>query len=174
MTALPKATSVAQGAGGQAAETVTLDYESRFLRRKRVVTDSGFSFLVSLDQTTHLDAGDAFVLESGALVGVRAAEEPILRVTGDLARLAWHIGNRHTPCAIANDHLVIRQDKVLAEMLIGLGAQVEAALGPFEPEGGAYGHGRTMGHDHGGHDHSHQHDRDHGHDKAHHHHEEAG
>jgi urease accessory protein len=45
-------------------------------------------------------------------------------------------------------------------MLRQLGATVTEAVEPFTPEGGAYGHGRTMGHDHGpghGHDHPHPH-----------------
>jgi urease accessory protein len=33
-------------------------------------------------------------------------------------------------------------------MLRGLGATVTAARAPFTPEGGAYGMGRTMGHEH--------------------------
>jgi urease accessory protein len=66
-----------------------------------------------------------------------------------LPRLAWHIGNRHTPCQIAADHLLIRADHVLEGMLRGLGAGVTPTMAAFAPEGGAYGHGRTMGHDHG-------------------------
>ena len=80
---------------------------------------------------------------------VIAAAEPVVRITGDLPRLAWHIGNRHTPCEIAGDHLVIRRDHVLEKMLAGLGAGLTVTEAPFRPEGGAYGHGRTMGHDHG-------------------------
>jgi urease accessory protein len=77
-----------------------------------------------------------------------------LAVSGDLARLAWHIGNRHTPCQVEKGRLLIRRDHVLEAMLRQLGAGVEAVIAPFRPEGGAYGHGRTMGHDHG---HSHDH-----------------
>ena len=83
------------------------------------------------------------------MIAVEAAPEPLLRITGDLTRLAWHIGNRHTPCQIAGDHLLIRADHVLADMLARLGATVEPVTGAFTPEGGAYGHGRTHGHDHG-------------------------
>ena len=55
-----------------------------------------------------------------------------------LARLAWHLGNRHVPAAIDADRILIRPDHVLAEMLIGLGAEVAAIEAPFDPEGGAY------------------------------------
>ena len=135
--------------------TVSLDYEGRFVRRKVLLLEDGRRLLVDLPKTTSLDHGGALLLESGGEVVVSAAVEPLMQVTGlDLVRLAWHIGNRHTPCQIEEDHLLIRADHVLADMLTKLGATVETRQAPFTPEGGAYGHGRTMGHDHG-HSHSH-------------------
>lgn len=131
-----------------ATAKVVLGHEDRFLRRKRLVTASGEGFLVDLAETSNLLAGDAFELADGRLVEIAAAEEPVLVVTGDLVRLAWHIGNRHTPCQIEPDRLVIRADHVLADMLRGLGASVTEGMEPFTPEGGAYGMGRTMGHAH--------------------------
>lgn len=132
-----------------ADDHVVLDYEGRFLRRKRLTSRAGLSFLVDLPETVSLDPGDSLKLEDGLLIGILAAMEPCLRVEGPLPRLAWHIGNRHTPCQIADDHLLIRADHVLEGMLKGLGAQVVPTMATFAPEGGAYGHGRTMGHDHG-------------------------
>jgi urease accessory protein len=143
---------------GPAADRLVLDYEGRFLRRKRLSLASGGTVLVDLPETVSLDAGDALEAEDGRMIEIAAAPEPLLRVTGDLTRLAWHIGNRHTPCQVAGDHLLIRTDHVLADMLTRLGAELEAVTAPFTPEGGAYGHGRTHGHDHGsGHGHSHGH-----------------
>jgi len=127
---------------------VVLGYEDRFLRRKRLVTTAGESFIVDLAETSNLLAGDAFELADGRLVEIAGADEAVLVVTGDLVRLAWHIGNRHTPCQIEPGRLVIRADHVLADMLRGLGATVTEAREPFTPEGGAYGMGRTMGHAH--------------------------
>jgi urease accessory protein len=149
---------------GPAADRLELDYEARFLRRKRIVARSGRAVMVDLPETVSLDAGDALETEGGALIEISAAAEPLLRITGDLPRLAWHIGNRHTPCQVGTDHLLIRDDHVLAAMLRGLGAGVEAQSGPFTPEGGAYGHGRTHGHSHG---HAHAHGQDHAHDHSH-------
>jgi urease accessory protein len=131
-----------------ATARVTLGYDARFLRRKRLVTAGGEAFLVDLAETTNLLAGDAFELDDGRLVEIAAALEPVLVIRGDLVRLAWHIGNRHTPCQIEAHRLVIRADHVLADMLRGLGAEVTEATEAFTPEGGAYGLGRTMGHAH--------------------------
>lgn len=154
---------------GPAIDRLVLDHEGRFLRRKRLPLASGGSVLIDLAETVSLDAGDALEAEDGGLIEIVAAPEPLLRITGDLTRLAWHIGNRHAPCQIARDHLLIRADHVLADMLVRLGARVEPVTGPFTPEGGAYGHGRTQGHDHGHHGEGHEHGHDHGHDHGAHH-----
>ena len=153
MTLPAHATTLIRANAAPCADTVVLSYDERFLRRKRLQTVSGLGVMVDLAETTSLAQGDALVLEDGRLIGVIAAPEPILLVRGDLARLAWHIGNRHTPCQICPDHLLIRQDHVLEAMLLQLGAKVSRSIEPFTPEGGAYGHGRTFGHDHGGYDH---------------------
>ncbi|MFD1912264.1 urease accessory protein UreE [Halodurantibacterium flavum] len=171
---LPPAHSVRPaGSWADAADRVVLGYEERFLRRKRLTTALGDSVLVDLPETTSLNDGDALELSDGRLIEVLAAEEPLLEVRGPaLPRLAWHIGNRHTPCQIEGDRLLIRQDHVLADMLRRLGASLTEVTAPFRPEGGAYGHGRTMGHDHGhSHAHAHSHSHSGGHD--HHHHDHA-
>ncbi|AHD03356.1 urease accessory protein UreE (plasmid) [Leisingera methylohalidivorans DSM 14336] len=144
-------------------DQVVLDYEARFLRRKVLQTEGGDHLLVDLPQTTSLEHGGVLVLEDGGEIAVAAAAEPLLQITGDgLLRLAWHIGNRHTPCQIEDMRLLIRQDHVIRAMLVQLGATVEEVTEPFTPEGGAYGHGRTHSHEHGhslhhGPEHSHEH-----------------
>lgn len=147
------ARSLLRNAATGAIDRVVLSYDERFLRRKRLTCASGASFMVDLAETISVEDGDAFLLDDGRKIAVIAAEEPVVRVEGNLPRLAWHIGNRHTPCQVAEGHLVIRRDPVIEAMLKGLGATLTLQIAPFRPEGGAYGHGRTMGHDHGGHDH---------------------
>jgi len=144
---------------GAADDTIELTYDGRFLRRRVMTTTNGLEFLVDLPKTTSLDHGDAFVVEDGRLVEIVAAAEDLLEVSGpDLPRIAWHIGNRHTPCQIDVTYLLIQRDHVLRDMLERIGAGPREVVRPFRPEGGAYGHGRTHGHDH-----------DHGHGHGHHH-----
>ena len=131
-----------------AADVLRLDYDARLVRRKRLVTAGGRAILLDLPALTDLSRHAGLRLDDGAEIALEAAPEPVLVVRGDLPRLAWHVGNRHAPCQIAGDHLVLRDDPVLRAMLEGLGATVTAEDRPFHPEGGAYGHGRTMGHDH--------------------------
>lgn len=149
MSQLPLAQKLHRHGHDKAEAFVTLDYDGRFLRRKRLVTSGGWAFVVDLEQTTSLDDGDTLELSDGRMVEIRAAAEDVLIVTGDsLHRLAWHIGNRHTPCQIEESRLLIQNDPVIKHMLEHLGATVVQATEPFTPEGGAYGHGRTHSHEH--------------------------
>lgn len=142
---------------GQVSDHVSLTYEDRFLRRKVLTLASGAQLLVDLPQTTSLDHGGALIATDKSEIRIEAAPEPLLEVTGDsLHRIAWHIGNRHTPCQIEADRLLIQRDHVMADMLARIGASTREVVEPFTPEGGAYGHGRTHGHDH-------THVHDHGH-----------
>ncbi|MFT5631587.1 MAG: urease accessory protein [Gammaproteobacteria bacterium] len=143
------------GDWNDAIDHCVLTYDDRFLRRKVITLASGKSVLVDLAHTISLDHGDALVLNDGGCIEVIAAQEPLLEVSGDLVQLAWHIGNRHTPCQIETGFLLIQDDPVIGHMLDHLGAKISKVTAPFTPEGGAYGHGRTHSHDHGhtAHDH---------------------
>ncbi len=146
-----------------AADHLLLTYDERFLRRRVLTTAHGAKLLVDLAQTASLNHGDAFEVDTGEMIEVQARPEGLLAITGDdLVRLAWHIGNRHTPCQIEADRLLIQHDHVIRDMLGLLGADVSEVIAPFTPEGGAYGHGRTHSHDHGhSHGPSHEHSHDH-------------
>ena len=188
MTDLPPVRRLLKDAPANTDAEVVLTYDERLVRRKRLVTAQGDGFLVDLPEVTNLDAVWGFELEDGRTIRVTAAREAVLEITGqDLARYAWHIGNRHTPCQVEPSRLVIRADHVLEAMLRQLGAGVLATSEPFAPEVGAYGMGRPMGHDHGpegghshaaahshaeshSHSHDHDHNHDHSHDHGHHHH----
>lgn len=159
MTTLPVAQKLnLAGTWKGAIATCALTYDDRFFRRKKLTVTQGWSFIADFEHTVSLNHGDALELNDGRLVEVVAASEDLLAVTGDsLTRLAWHIGNRHTPCQIDRERLLIQNDPVIAHMLAHLGAAVVELTEPFTPEGGAYGHGRTHSHDHGNSTHVHAH-----------------
>lgn len=129
--------------------TVSMDYQTRYFRRRKVTTDQGPVLLIDAAEARSYSDGETVLAADGTALTIRAAAEPLAAVTGpNLARLAWHIGNRHTPCEVQSDRLLIQRDHVLEDMLRGLGAEVAHVTEPFQPEGGAYGHGRTHGHSH--------------------------
>ena len=168
----PRATTVRPAGGWSeaAAETVVLEFDDRHRRRIAMTGVGGLEFLLDLPDAVMLRSGDALQLEDGRLIEVVAAPEPLAEVrAGDpatLARLAWHIGNRHLPVQIMARSLRIRRDHVIEDMLRGLGAKVAEIDAPFDPEGGAYAsHVATLGHD--DHDHGHKHDASCGHDHHH-------
>jgi urease accessory protein len=151
------------------ADTVTLDHEGRHRRRIALKGEGGLDFLLDLDKATALNDGDAVKLEDGRLVQVRAAPQPLLEIRAEnplrLMRIAWHIGNRHTPAEITGDAIYIEDDHVLAEMVRRQGGTATPVMRPFQPERGAYEH--ECGHDHGHHhEHARAH-RHHGHDHGH-------
>jgi urease accessory protein len=147
---------------GEAVDRVVLDADERQRRRSVLIGERGTQFLLDLPRVTKLRDGDALVLEDGAMVGVVGRPECLLEIAATdphhLARIAWHLGNRHADVQVSGERLRIRRDHVLAAMLQSLGASVTEVEAPFDPEQGAYG---GDGNGHG--DHRHRHDRGHGH-----------
>jgi urease accessory protein len=133
---------VSAGAAQASAGEVLLDYEGRFRRRIMLQTTAGLEFLLDLEQAALLADGDILLLDDGRTVLVRAADEALLVVRAadarSMLRIAWHLGNRHLPTMLEADHIIIRDDYVIADMLRGLGADVTTTQGPFTPERGAY------------------------------------
>ncbi len=126
-----------------AIATATLPFDERHRRRMRLSDDAGEPFLLDLERPHVLADGDGLLLAEGGVIAVRAAAEPVADVSaaspGALARLAWHIGNRHAPLQVlAEGGLRIRDDSVLISMLKGLGATIVRQSAAFSPEGGAY------------------------------------
>ncbi|MBN8999148.1 MAG: urease accessory protein UreE [Rhizobiales bacterium] len=156
------------------ADAVVLDFDARHRRRIAMTGKGGLEFLLDLPEAVALRQGDGLLLEDGRFVAVEAAPESLVEITGKdgahLLRLAWHLGNRHLPTELLGDRIRVRRDHVIEDMLAQLGAFLAPVDAPFNPEGGAYGHGRVHGHDHGpdehGHDHAHGHGHGHGHDHA--------
>ena len=96
-----------------------------------------------------------------------AAPEPLIEAraadVAALARLAWHLGDRHVPVQVLPNRMRARRDAAIEALLKSLGAKVTLIEAPFEPEGGAYAssHGHDHAHDHHGHDHGHGHRHQH-------------
>ncbi|MGA0412198.1 MAG: urease accessory protein UreE [Candidatus Puniceispirillales bacterium] len=130
-------------------DTITLNYHERFIRRKKLVSDNNFEFLVNLPETISVNKDEGFLLENDQIILIKYAKETLIEIkSDDLIKIAWHIGNRHIPCQIENDRLLIQEDKVIEKLIIRLGGSIKTILEEFCPEGGAYGLGRTHGHKH--------------------------
>ena len=137
--------------------TLTLPFARRRKARQRATLDSGEEIAVLLPRSTIMRGGDRLASAGGRTVRVVAAAEPVSTVRCDdprrLARIAYHLGNRHVAVQVDDGWLRYLADPVLDDMVLGLGAKVERESAPFEPEAGAYGrtghgHGHKHGHDH--------------------------
>jgi urease accessory protein len=134
-----------------AVDCVALDAHERHRRRIVLTGERGTTFLLDLPHAAALRDGDGLLLDDGAMVRVAGRPEPLAEVAAaadhELARLAWHIGNRHVDVQIVGDRLRIRRDHVIEDMLRGLGARITPIEAPFDPEGGAYHGAHRHGHD---------------------------
>lgn len=129
---------------GNVDDSVLLPFELRQRARLRTVSQGGRDVGIFLDQRGGLlRGGDLLCSECGLVFEVLAEDEPLMEVrSGDalvLARLAYHLGNRHVHVQIGSGWLRTPEDYVLRDMLVQLGAEVNAVRAPFDAESGAYG-----------------------------------
>jgi urease accessory protein len=166
---MPRATRVlnaAERAGRAIADTVILDYAQRSAQKIAVTGVKGSRVEIDLQQAARLRTDDVLELDDGSFVEVVAAPEPLIEARAadlsQLARLAWHLGDRHVPAQLFANRIRVRAEASVEELLKALGARLARIEAPFEPEGGAY----EAAHHH---DHAHDHHHDHAH--GHHHHD---
>lgn len=160
---MPRAISVLAAADRRdrpVVDTVILDYAQRSAQKIAVTGVKGGRIEIDLAEPRRLRTDDLLVLEDGSLVEVVAAAEPLIEAraadVGALARLAWHLGDRHIPVQVLPNRIRARREPAVESLLASLGAKVTLIEAPFEPEGGAY----ASTHGHARHDHAHGH---HGH-----------
>jgi urease accessory protein len=120
-----------------------LPYDLRSKSRLRTRLASGEEVGVFLERGEILRGGDHLLAEDGRAVRVESQIESVLQVVSpnarDLARVAYHLGNRHVPLQVGDGWVRLADDYVLKEMVQRLGAIAENLQAPFEPEAGAYG-----------------------------------
>jgi urease accessory protein len=142
--------------------SLSLSIDQRIRSRLKVTLDDGRDAGLFLPRGLILRGGDCLRSECGQVVEIKASAETVSTVRCDdpllLARVSYHLGNRHVPLQIAPGFVRYQHDHVLDAMVEGLGASVVCEQQPFEPEAGAYS--SEKGHHHG---HSHDHDHTHPH-----------
>lgn len=185
---MPRATRVLSASERRDAaviDTLILPYAQRQAQKGFVFGVKGTCVELDLAEPARLRTDDALVLEEGGLIEVVAEPEPLIEARAadlpGLARLAWHLGDRHVPVQVLERRLRLKRDPAIEALLTSLGARLAEIEAPFEPEGGAYATpaGEHQAHDHQAHDHHHHdqghaHAHDHHHGHAHDHHHEHG
>lgn len=137
--------------GKDATATLTLPWSRRTKSRQRVQLDNGEEAGLFLERGVILRDGDCLASEDGTIIKICAATETVSSVYCDdplqLARICYHLGNRHVDLEISEIQVRYPHDHVLDSMLLQMGLTPEIEQASFEPETGAYGEG------HGGHSH---------------------
>ena len=151
----------------EVSAVLKLPFEDRQKARLKARLENGDSIGLKLPRGTVLRGGDLVRSAQGNLCRVEAVAEQVSTVRSEdkqtLARVAYHLGNRHVWVQVGNGWLRYLHDHVLDQMVRGLGVTTTSEKAPFEPEGGAYSAGS--------HSHSHSHEGDFGTGKIHHSHD---
>jgi urease accessory protein len=162
------ATRLALHRSADARLSLPFDYRSR--SRLRAELPNGEAIGVLLERGESLRDGDQLLTDDGRVIEIVAAAETVSTVhcadRQQLARAAYHLGNRHVSLQVGEGWLRYRHDHVLDDMLRGHGLRVVVEEAPFEPEPGAYSHDQgaapahdttgDIGHHHGDHHHHHR------------------
>ncbi len=173
---MPRSTRIVTAADRKnevVVDTLILPFAQRQAQKGFLFGAKGTCVELDLAELVRLRTDDALVLDEGGVIEVVAEAEPLVEARAAdlpaLARLAWHLGDRHVPVQVLERRLRLKRDPAVEALLQSLGAKLVAIDAPFEPEGGAYA--LTAGdhhHDHSHHDHHHDHHHGHGHDHGHH------
>jgi urease accessory protein len=121
---------------------LVLPFELRSKSRLRTQLANGEEVGLVLERGTTLRGGDLLLADDDRVVEVVAADETVSTVTATdawhLARIAYHLGNRHVALQVSAGWVRFQHDHVLDDMVRGLGGTVTVEEAPFEPEAGAY------------------------------------
>jgi urease accessory protein len=137
--------SRAPASAGAATAELVLTFEQRSRSRFQATLTDGTPVGLMLERGSVLRGGDRLAAEDGSIVAVRAADEDVVDACANdprvLARVAYHLGNRHAAVEIGAGFVRFADDPVLAGMCERLGATLQRRRAPFEPEAGAYAAG---------------------------------
>lgn len=121
---------------------ISLDYDSRKRGRLKTLTETSEDAGLFLERGQVLMDGDYLKATDGRVVLVRAAAEQLTKAsTKDpilLAKICYHLGNRHTPIEIQPGSVFFQLDHVLSDLCRRWRLDVEDVERPFAPERGAY------------------------------------
>ncbi len=121
---------------------LVLPFELRQKSRLRTQLNTGEEVGLNLDRGYILRGGDQLLADDGRVIEIVASPESVSVVTSNdplqLARAAYHLGNRHVSVQIGPGWLRYLHDHVLDDMVRGLGLPIAIDTLPFEPEAGAY------------------------------------
>lgn len=117
---------------------LVLDHDQRRRVRARVTASDGTEVGLALPRGTVLHDGHHLASAEGHRAIIRAAREHVCAVEladlFQLAKLAYHLGNRHATVQFGSGCLYLLHDASLARLCESLGGRVTEQWRPFDPE----------------------------------------
>ena len=107
-------------------------------------SDLGKEVALALPTGSLLHPGDIVAVEADWYLEIEGKSEPVLAVTprdrNEAIRIAFDVGNRHFPLAIAGDDLLVPDDTAMTQLLTRLGAIWKRSAAVFAPLGAGHSH----------------------------------
>ncbi len=133
---------------GEPSDRLALTWEQRRKSRLKVTTVGGEEVGLFLPRGTILFEGDLVRTTDDRVIRIDAASEDVSTIASPdavlLARVAYHLGNRHVRTQVGPGYIRYRHDRAIDDLMRKLGAEVAVEEVRFEPERGTKDHA----HDH--------------------------
>jgi urease accessory protein len=128
-------------------DKLVLTWEQRRWLRGRFTTAQGRKIGIALPTGTTLAHGAILHVAADWYLKIEAAIEPVLEIFpsdyNEAMKIAFEVGNRHFPLALAESKILVPDDKVMVRLMERLGAPWERRQAIFDPIG------NTQLHQHG-------------------------
>lgn len=113
----------------QNREWIELDWDELNKRIIRKKTDKGTDVAISLEEKKPLKVGDVLYQDEGRQIVIRTKKEKVYVIYPasivQMGKMAFELGNRHTPCLISEDEIVVRYDETLERLFEEVGVNYE-------------------------------------------------
>lgn len=117
-------------------EWIELDWEELSKRILRTETDKGTDIALRLSGEEPLKYGDLLFEDGHRRIAIRTKLEPVIVIYPDnmveMGKAAFELGNRHTPCLIENDEIIVRADHTINPLLDEVGVKYETTERRFQ------------------------------------------
>lgn len=115
---------------------VELEWEELNKRILRKQTEGGKDVSISLESSGHLHYGDVLYEDEDTLIAIRTKLEKVYVITPktmrEMGKMAFEIGNRHTPCIIEDNEILVRYDHTLEKLMDEVGVIYEQSERRFK------------------------------------------
>ena len=125
---------------GESSDRLALTWEQRRKSRLKATTVSGEEVGLFLPRGSILFDGDLVRTSDDRIIRIEAAPEDVSTISSPdavlLARVAYHLGNRHVRTQVGPGFIRYRYDRTIDKLVRTLGIEPIVEEVPFEPERG--------------------------------------